>query len=68
MNPEQMGTKACVHYSMDVLAEGLVQVLLPLRDQPGLFHLEQGSALFDQRRREADELYDMVISPTIPDD
>jgi hypothetical protein len=68
VNPEQRGTKAAAHFRT-VLAPGAtmtVRVRLAPESQPSPF--ADFNAIFDQRRREADEFYAAVQSPHLTDD
>jgi Glycosyl hydrolase family 63 C-terminal domain len=63
VNPEQVGTKACFHYVMNVSAGK--SVVLPMRFTPakggaGLEPLAEVEATIRQRRKEADEFYNKV--------
>ncbi|HXY03428.1 MAG TPA: glucosidase [Terriglobales bacterium] len=66
VNPEQVGTKACVHYVMDVAAGK--SVVLPMRltrqkDDVGLEPLAAVEDTIRQRREEADEFYTKIHPP-----
>ena len=68
VNPEQVGTKACFHYTMTVPAKGSVVVRLRLSDR----EMEQPLANIDQvveeRRAEADEFYQAIHPPKATED
>jgi hypothetical protein len=69
VNPEQLGTKACVHYaSLDVPARGSVVVRLRLTEHPMESPLDDVDRLVELRRREADEFYDEVHPPNATED
>ena len=58
VNPEQRGTKACVHYpALNVPAGGSVVVRLRLADKSLTRPLDQVDEIVGQRKQEADEFY-----------
>jgi hypothetical protein len=60
-NPEQKGTKACLHYVFEkVPAKGSVVLHLRLTDRPMKHPLENIDAIFAERIQEADAFYAAV--------
>src|SRR3954447_23621285 len=77
VNPNGVGTKAAVHYSVRVPAGGTTTVRVRLTDTeratPGAVDLEHGpfedfNSVIDARRREADEFWDDVLGSGASDD
>jgi hypothetical protein len=65
VNPEQVGTKATLHYKFDVPAHESVTLYLRLSDQEQLkTPLADLDKVFAERMAEADEFYDKTIHPT----
>ncbi|HKU61139.1 MAG TPA: hypothetical protein VJQ44_07985 [Gemmatimonadales bacterium] len=74
VNPEQTGTKAAAHYTVEVKGGGAVTVRLRLSDSEtpdsalgGAFG-KTFDALLATRRKEADEFYATVIPPSLSAD
>ncbi len=63
VNPSQVGTKACVHYSYDVPAQGSVVLRLRLVDTEIPQPLADVDRMVAHRRHEADEFYEAVHPP-----
>ncbi|MEN9216671.1 MAG: hypothetical protein Q6K90_05035 [Gloeomargarita sp. HHBFW_bins_162] len=68
VNPGRVGTKACVHYLLDVPAGGAAEILLRLSTQATPLNAADGAEVFRQRIQEADEFYAQVIPASTPDD
>ncbi len=69
VNPEQAGTKACVHYAnVNVPAGGSVVFHLRLTDQPKPALLADVDRVVAERRREADAFYATVQPPEASED
>ena len=78
VNPEQRGTKAALHYSVEVPAKGESRLRLRMGELTGPTAVDPtadgeafGSAfdtVIETRRREADEFYDTVIPPSLDAD
>ncbi len=72
VNPEQIGTKAAVHYSLNVPANSEVVVRLRLRKEGCLTSVSGFGAEFDNMftvaKNEADEFYDAIAPAGIDDD
>ena len=69
VNPEQTGTKACLHYSnLNVPAGGSVVVRLRLTNEEIEDPLGPVEEIFERRRREADEFFEEVQPPAASDD
>ncbi len=60
VNPEQRGTKACVHYRLDVPAGESVVVRLRLTDKASKNPLADVDKVVAQKRAEADEFYEEI--------
>ena len=67
VNPDQIGTKAAVHYSMTIPAQGTQTIRLRLTDTETLNDPlgEEFSAIFQTRQQEADEFYAKLGSPSL---
>ncbi len=64
VNPEQVGTKACVHYAgVMVPAAGSAVFRLRLTDRPLPKPLADVDRIVEERRREADAYYDAIHPP-----
>ncbi len=63
VNPEQVGTKACIHYSHQVPAQGSVVLQLRLVDSEMRKPLADVDRIVAQRRKEADEFYEAIHPP-----
>ncbi|MGR9053751.1 MAG: MGH1-like glycoside hydrolase domain-containing protein [Gammaproteobacteria bacterium] len=63
INPQNRGTKACLHYCFDIAAGGSAQVLLRLVPEPLDKPLDDVESVIERRRREADAFYDTVHPP-----
>ena len=79
VNPENRGTKAALHYALEVPAHGTAKVRLRLGELAGSVALDPPAydpaafgaafdAIFNARRREADEFYETLIPPTVDAD
>jgi hypothetical protein len=69
VNPNQVGTKAAAHYQLTVGAGATVTVRLRLTDNLMIEPFgESFGAIFETRRREADEFYAGVIPPHLSAD
>jgi hypothetical protein len=70
VNPERQGTKAAAYYRLQVAPGQTAAIRLRLSNVPP--HSEclghEFDALFDRRRREADEFYDTVIPASLDPD
>ncbi len=66
VNSQQTGTKAAAHYQLAVPAGGAVSVRLRLSKATAAKPFADFDALFEQRRREADEFY-AALQKDIPD-
>jgi hypothetical protein len=65
VNPAQEGTKACIHYVLDLAPSGSAELFLCLADQPPEQTHPDPQALFVQRREEADQFYGQLAPPEI---
>ena len=63
VNPNQVGTKACVHYSYDVPAQGSVVLRLRLVDSEMRKPLSEVDRIVAQRKEEADQFYEAIHPP-----
>ncbi len=64
VNPDRVGTKACLHYAFAaVAAGGSVVVRLRLTDRPQQRPLHDHDAIVKARRREADDFYERLHPP-----
>jgi mannosylglycerate hydrolase MGH1-like protein/glycosyl hydrolase family 63 len=71
VNPEARGTKAAARYALTIGAGEMATISLRLNEREPGTAAEFGElfdAMFDTRRREADEFYNTVIPPTLSDD
>jgi hypothetical protein len=69
VNPEQAGTKACVHYpALEVPAGGSLVVRLRLTDKKVADPLGDADEIVALRRLEADEFYEEVHPPQATED
>jgi hypothetical protein len=73
VNPQQTGTKAALHYTLEIPAKSEAIIRLRLKDQAAMrSRVDRFGASFDQifdlRRREADEFYDAVAPVGIDPD
>ena len=73
VNPEQVGTKAALHYQLEVPAEGEVTIRLRLRksgtNSIGKIALKKEfEQVFADRKMESDEFYESVIPQTCDPD
>ncbi len=59
-NPQEIGTKACLHYTLNVPAKGSVVLELRLTDQEMKHPLEDVAKIVALRKQEADEFYATV--------
>lgn len=60
VNPEEKGTKSCLHYLFEIPAHQSVVVYLRLADKPLNNPLEDVEQIVAQRRKEADEFYEAI--------
>jgi len=63
VNPNQVGTKACIHYSYEVPAQGSIVLRLRLLDSEMHNPLADVDGIVAQRREEADEFYEAIHPP-----
>lgn len=68
VNPEQAGTKACFRYQMTVPAGGSEVLLLRFTDRQMTAPLEDASRVVEDRKKEADEFYELVHPPAASED
>ncbi len=75
VNPAEVGTKVAVHYPAQIAAGGSTAARLRLTDQQSAATAPASAtfgaafdALFDQRRKEADEFYAQRLSPNTSED
>ncbi len=69
INPDQRGTKACIHYAKLNVPAGKSRVIhLRLSDMPVADPMDGLDAIIDERRREADAFYATVHPPKATDD
>ncbi len=68
VNPEKVGTKAAVHYELDVPAGGSQIVKLRLRKQSPLDPFVTYDQTFVMRQAEADEFYDRITPSSLSED
>jgi hypothetical protein len=72
VNPARVGSKAGLHYKLDIPANGSVKVRLRLSDQgPSVLGHDPLGAdftrVFEARKREADEFYDGIVNKLTPE-
>jgi len=60
VNPAQVGTKACLHYELNVPAQGSVVLKLRLTDEKLKKPLADVDKIVQARRAEADEFYNSI--------
>ena len=63
VNPKQVGTKACIHYSYKVPAQGSIVIPFRLVDGEVRQPLAEVNQVIAQRRQEADEFYEAIHPP-----
>jgi Glycosyl hydrolase family 63 C-terminal domain len=63
VNPNQTGTKACIHYSYEIPAQGSAVLELRLVDSQVPKPLADVDKVIAQRKAEADEFYDAIHPP-----
>ncbi len=64
VNPEEKGTKACLHYFFEsVPAHGSVVIHLRLTDQPMKNALQDVDQVVSLRKKESDEFYEAIHPP-----
>lgn len=63
VNPSQVGTKACVHYSYEVPAQGSVVLQFRLIDSEMCNPLADVDRIVAQRKEEADQFYEATHPP-----
>ncbi|GAA5505146.1 MGH1-like glycoside hydrolase domain-containing protein [Novipirellula caenicola] len=69
VNPDQVGTKACVHYeNVTVPANASVVLRLRLTDRPTPDAIRGVDAVVDQRKSETDTFYDELHPPKASED
>jgi hypothetical protein len=69
VNPEERGTKACLHYKFDAIAPGKSQVLLfRFTDKPMEKPLDEVESIVQKRKEEADEFYETIHSENITEE
>jgi hypothetical protein len=69
VNPARRGTKASVHYRLDVAPGGTAVVRLRLGDRAPASPFGRGFArVFADRQREADEFYRRIVPASLSDD
>jgi hypothetical protein len=68
VNPEQRGTKSCLHYNLMVPAGGSVTVRLRLTPEVMAAPLGDVDHLIAERRKEADEFYAAIHPPLASED
>jgi hypothetical protein len=71
VDPSRVGTKAGIHYRVEIPARGASVIQLRLGPEDRLPAERFGTgfeSLFEQRIREADEFYASVLAPTLTDD
>ena len=68
VNPEQAGTKACFRYQMTVPPGGSEVLLLRFTDHPMNSPLKDASRVVDDRKKEADDFYQLVHPPAANED
>jgi hypothetical protein len=71
VNPQQTGTKAAAYYVLDIPAGQSREVRLRISEKSGINQDEFGKVFDDilkARRAEADEFYESITPPNMPDD
>ncbi|MDZ4848171.1 MAG: glucosidase [Pirellulaceae bacterium] len=69
VNPEQVGTKACIAYRNMMIEPGCSKsIRLRLSDRPLQDPLKQVDSIVDQRKTEADEFYAAIHPPKATED
>ncbi len=68
VNPNQTGTKSCLHYQYTVPAGGSVVLRLRLVPEPMKAPLRDVDTIIAQRRAEADEFYAAIQPPNATED
>ncbi len=68
VNPEQAGTKACFRYQRTVPAGGSEILLLRFTDRQMRSPLKDAAQVVADRKREADEFYELVHPPKASED
>jgi hypothetical protein len=68
VNPAQVGTKACLHYALQVPAGGSVVVRLRLCNRLLVWPLTEVDAIVATRKAEADEFYAAIHPPHATED
>ena len=63
VNPQQQGTKACIHYSYEVPASGSVVLRMRLTPDKLPRPLADIDKVIDARKQEADEFYEAIHPP-----
>ncbi|MGR9087598.1 MAG: MGH1-like glycoside hydrolase domain-containing protein [Gammaproteobacteria bacterium] len=60
LNPARSGTKAGLHYPLSIPPGQSVQLAFRLTPEPGEQPFSEFAAMFDQRKREADDFYSTI--------
>ena len=68
VNPDQTGTKACFHYSLNVPANGSVVIKMRLSDKELDAPLADIEKMIEARKQEADEFYESIHPPKASED
>lgn len=59
-NPEETGTKACLHYTYEIKGEESAVLYLRLANKPLTAPLKDVEAIVEERKKEADEFYQAI--------
>ena len=60
VNPDRVGTKACIHYREEISPGGSFVLRLRLTEEPSTYPLSEVDRIVTQRREEADEFFDSI--------
>jgi len=63
VNPQQSGTKACIHYRCEVAGKSSIVFRLRLTDKETANPLRDVDRIVNKRKKEADEFYETVHPP-----
>lgn len=63
VNPQRMGTKACIHYRSEVAPGSSVVFRLRMSEEEMAHALRDVDKVIDQRKKEADEFYEAIQPP-----
>lgn len=63
VNPQHLGTKACIHYRGQVAAQSSIVWRLRLTDQEMADPLRDVDKVVEERRKDADEFYQVIHPP-----